>query len=74
MISVFTLNIPKWKGDPEFGHNVAGLAPYNLISDAFCSAQKSVTGDSNTFGALGGLKTMGQSFSRGVVFGPQYLG
>ncbi|KAG8997152.1 Exoglucanase 1 [Tulasnella sp. JGI-2019a] len=47
--------------------NVAGLAPYNSVSDAFCSAQKSVTGDSNTFGALGGLKTMGQSFSRGVV-------
>ncbi|KAG8973073.1 Exoglucanase 1 [Tulasnella sp. JGI-2019a] len=47
--------------------NVSGLAAYNSISDAFCAAQKTVTGDTNTFKAEGGLAAMGQSFARGVV-------
>ncbi|KAG8984630.1 Exoglucanase 1 [Tulasnella sp. JGI-2019a] len=47
--------------------NVPGLPTYNSISDPFCAAQKTVTGDTNTFANEGGLKVMGQAFSRGVV-------
>ncbi|KAG8980251.1 Exoglucanase 1 [Tulasnella sp. JGI-2019a] len=47
--------------------NVPGLAAYNSISDAFCAAQKTVTGDTNTFAAEGGLKVMGDAMARGMV-------
>ncbi|KAG8983287.1 Exoglucanase 1 [Tulasnella sp. JGI-2019a] len=47
--------------------NLPGLTTYNSVSDNFCAAQKTVTGDTNTFAAKGGLEVMGQSFTRGVV-------
>ncbi|KAG9025122.1 Exoglucanase 1 [Tulasnella sp. JGI-2019a] len=47
--------------------NLPGLTTYNSISDAFCAAQKTVTGDTNTFANEGGLKVMGQALARGVV-------
>ncbi|KAG9027910.1 Exoglucanase 1 [Tulasnella sp. JGI-2019a] len=47
--------------------NLPGLTTYNSISDAFCEAQKSVTGDTDTFETLGGMAKMGQAMARGMV-------
>ncbi|KAG8847155.1 hypothetical protein FRB96_001673 [Tulasnella sp. 330] len=47
--------------------DVSGLKPYNSISGQYCTDQKVVFNDTNTFSTHGGLTTMGQSFNRGVV-------
>ncbi|KAJ7617059.1 cellulase [Roridomyces roridus] len=48
--------------------NLAGVSPaVNGITDDFCAEQKSFTGDDNYFATLGGLKTMGESLTRGMV-------
>jgi cellulose 1,4-beta-cellobiosidase len=47
--------------------NIPGLAPYNDITDQFCADQKAITTDTNVFANQGGLKTMHDSFQRGVV-------
>ncbi|KAK4961763.1 hypothetical protein LTR10_002254 [Elasticomyces elasticus] len=46
--------------------DIAGVSG-NSITSAFCKAQKSVFGDSDTFSAKGGLKAMGESFRAGMV-------
>ncbi len=46
---------------------IAGLDAYDSITDAFCNAQKTAFGDTNSFERLGGLKAMGQSFDKGMV-------
>lgn len=46
--------------------NVDG-ADYNSVSDAFCTAQKKETGDTDEFKIRGGLKQMGASLGRGMV-------
>ncbi|EIM83934.1 cellobiohydrolaseI [Stereum hirsutum FP-91666 SS1] len=47
--------------------NIPGLATTNAISDAFCTDQKTVTGDPNTFEKLGGLPVLGNAFKKGMV-------
>ncbi|KAG9014365.1 hypothetical protein FRB94_012771 [Tulasnella sp. JGI-2019a] len=47
--------------------NIPGLKSYNSISDQFCTDQKAITGDPNTFAADGGLTATGQSLARGAV-------
>ncbi|KAG8855408.1 Exoglucanase 1 [Tulasnella sp. 330] len=47
--------------------NLPGLTTYNSISDAFCKAQKTVTGDTDTFETLGGMTEMGEAMARGMV-------
>ncbi|OCB88151.1 cellobiohydrolaseI [Sanghuangporus baumii] len=47
--------------------NIAGLDPYDSITDQFCTDQKEVFGDTNSFSSLGGLQVMGESLDRGVV-------
>lgn len=39
----------------------------NSITDAFCNAQKTAFGDTNSFEKLGGLKQMGAAIGRGMV-------
>jgi cellulose 1,4-beta-cellobiosidase len=39
----------------------------NSITDAFCTAQKTAFGDTNSFKTLGGLNGMGASLARGHV-------
>lgn len=39
----------------------------NSISDAFCKAQKTAFGDTDSFETRGGLATMGDAFERGMV-------
>ncbi|KAF2129296.1 glycoside hydrolase family 7 protein [Dothidotthia symphoricarpi CBS 119687] len=45
---------------------IAGVTG-NSITDAFCTAQKSVFGDTNSFATMGGLNAMGASLARGHV-------
>lgn len=47
--------------------NVSGMAAYDSITTDFCSSQKTVFGDTDTFSAKGGLAAMGQSLARGGV-------
>lgn len=47
--------------------NIAGITKTNAISDNFCTQQKSVFGDTNSFAARGGMTAMGNSFDRGMV-------
>ncbi|KAF7333296.1 Glucanase [Mycena sanguinolenta] len=48
--------------------NLAGISPpVNSITDAFCNAQKSAVGDTNSFEQKGGLATMGKALQRGMV-------
>jgi cellulose 1,4-beta-cellobiosidase len=44
-----------------------GLTDYNSVSDEFCDAQKSLFGDTNSFGERGGIKKMGAAFQAGMV-------
>jgi len=46
--------------------NVAGISG-NSITEDFCTAQKSVFGDTNSFANKGGLKAMGEAFKAGMV-------
>jgi cellulose 1,4-beta-cellobiosidase len=46
--------------------NVAGVSG-NAINDNFCKNQKSVFGDTDDFAAKGGIKAMGDAFSKGMV-------
>ncbi|KAI8813109.1 glycosyl hydrolase family 7-domain-containing protein [Cladochytrium replicatum] len=39
----------------------------NSVSSSYCSAQKTLFGDTNDFAAKGGLKAMGQALDRGMV-------
>jgi len=53
---------------PNSYANLAGIpATDNSITDAFCTAQKAATGDTDTFATYGGLTEMGQSLTRGGV-------
>ncbi|KAI0660696.1 cellobiohydrolaseI [Cubamyces menziesii] len=47
--------------------NIPGMAAYDSITDAFCNAQKTAFGDTNSFEKLGGLQQMGASFDKGMV-------
>ncbi|OJT14401.1 Exoglucanase 1 [Trametes pubescens] len=46
---------------------VAGMSAYDSITDAFCNAQKTAFGDTNSFEKLGGLQAMGASFDKGMT-------
>jgi cellulose 1,4-beta-cellobiosidase len=47
--------------------NIAGMDAVNSITDTYCNAQKSVFGDDNSFEKYGGLATMGDSLTNGMV-------
>ena len=47
--------------------NIPGMAAYDSVSDAFCSAQKTAFNDGNDFSARGGLTKMGKAFDKGMV-------
>ncbi|KAK5116026.1 hypothetical protein LTR62_000482 [Meristemomyces frigidus] len=46
--------------------DIAGISG-NSITEAYCKAQKSVFGDTDTFDNQGGLKAMGEAFKAGMV-------
>lgn len=52
---------------PNSVSNIAGIPAQNYVSDSWCTTQKSVFGDTNSFSAKGGLNAMGQSMDRGQV-------
>jgi len=48
--------------------NFSGLSnTYDSITDDFCTDQKSLFGDPDDFGEMGGLKVMGEALDRGMV-------
>lgn len=47
--------------------NIPGMAPYDSITEQFCTDQKLAFEDENIFGAKGGLTNMGAAFERGMV-------
>jgi cellulose 1,4-beta-cellobiosidase len=47
--------------------NFSGLPQTNSVTDTFCNNQKKLFGDRNDFEAKGGLHSMGQALSRGMV-------
>jgi cellulose 1,4-beta-cellobiosidase len=48
--------------------NIPGMSnTLDSITDSFCTSQKSVFGDTNSFQQHGGLSAMGKSFTNGVV-------
>jgi cellulose 1,4-beta-cellobiosidase len=46
---------------------ISNMAAYDSITDQFCTDQKSMFGDPNSFGTRGGINPMGQALSRGMV-------
>jgi len=52
---------------PNSVSNIAGIPSTNSITTDYCTAQKSVFGDTNTFASKGGLAGMGKSMDRGQV-------
>lgn len=48
-------------------NKVAGIPATDAISDDYCTKQKTVFGDTNSFSKLGGLTAMGGSIGRGMV-------
>lgn len=46
---------------------VPGIPAVNSITDSFCTAAKSVFGDTNSYSTKGGMKAMGDSLGRGHV-------
>ena len=47
--------------------NIPGMPADDSITDAFCNAQKTTFGDTNSFEQRGGLATMGNAFEQGMV-------
>ncbi|KAJ7131251.1 cellobiohydrolaseI [Mycena epipterygia] len=47
--------------------NLPGVPVGNSVTDAFCNAQKTAVGDTNSFEARGGLATMGAALQKGMV-------
>ncbi|KAJ3483010.1 hypothetical protein NLI96_g6591 [Meripilus lineatus] len=47
--------------------NIPGIPTGNSVTDAFCNAQKSVFGDTNSFENLGGLGAMDKALVNGMV-------
>ena len=47
--------------------NIPGMGTFDSVTDAFCNAQKSAFGDTNTFESLGGLAQMGNAFQNGMA-------
>ena len=47
--------------------NISGMGTYDSITDAFCNAQKTAFGDTNSFEKLGGLVQMGRALDTGMV-------
>ncbi|KAL0953572.1 hypothetical protein HGRIS_004789 [Hohenbuehelia grisea] len=47
--------------------NVPGMSAYDSVTDNFCNAQKQAFGDTNSFEQRGGLKAMGQAFTKGMA-------
>jgi cellulose 1,4-beta-cellobiosidase len=61
----------QWKQNGVMINNsvvaVAGMKPYNSISDAYCADESATFGDSDYFETKGGLKGLGASLNRGHV-------
>lgn len=51
----------------NFVIEVVGVDQMNFISEGFCEQQKSVFGDNNYFGQLGGMRVMGESLKKMVL-------
>ncbi|KIM80652.1 glycoside hydrolase family 7 protein [Piloderma croceum F 1598] len=47
--------------------NIPKMTTYDSVTDVFCNDQKTTFGDPNSFEARGGLATMGQALSKGMV-------
>jgi len=47
--------------------NFQGITPYTSVTDNFCTEVKQYFGDKNDFEAKGGLKTMGDALTKGMV-------
>nr|BAH59085.1 cellulase [Coniophora puteana] len=47
--------------------NIPGLTAYDSVTDQFCTDQKTVFNNTDSFADKGGLKAMGESFATGVV-------
>ncbi|TDL22747.1 cellulase [Rickenella mellea] len=52
---------------PNSVANIPNVPAVNSITDAFCNAQKTEFGDTNSFETRGGLATMGKSLQQGMV-------
>jgi cellulose 1,4-beta-cellobiosidase len=52
---------------PNAKTSVAGLDPFDSITDGNCDAQKQAFGESNDFKSHGGMKAMSDSLERGMV-------
>ncbi|KAL0572161.1 hypothetical protein V5O48_009808 [Marasmius crinis-equi] len=47
--------------------NVPGMDSFDSVTDAFCNAQKTAFGDTNSFEDRGGLAVMGDAFASGMT-------
>jgi len=52
---------------PNSFSSFTGLTSYDSVSDKFCTAQKSLFGDKNSFADKGGLKALGDALDKGLV-------
>jgi len=52
---------------PNSMSNIPGLTNQNSITDAWCASKATIFGDSNGFETKGGLATMGNAFTQGMV-------
>lgn len=67
LTSIKRFYVQNGKVIPNSVSNIAGVPSQNYVSDAWCTAQKTVFGDTNSFSAKGGLTAMGKSMDRGQV-------
>ncbi|KAG6846230.1 hypothetical protein H0H93_015169, partial [Arthromyces matolae] len=47
--------------------NVSGMSAYDSITAAYCTAQKTAFGDTDSFGSKGGITQMGTALAQGMV-------
>ncbi|GLB38003.1 putative glycosyl hydrolase 7 (cellulase C) family protein [Lyophyllum shimeji] len=47
--------------------NIPGMTAYDSITSAFCSAQKTAFGDTDSFGNKGGMSNMSKAMANGMV-------
>ncbi|KAI0312803.1 cellobiohydrolaseI [Amylostereum chailletii] len=67
LVEIRRVYVQNGKVIPNSKTNVPGMAAFDSVTDAFCNAQKTAFGDTNSFESRGGLRAMGQSFDRGMV-------
>lgn len=67
LTAIRRLYIQNGKVIKQSNTDVSGITTTNEITDKFCTEQKKVTGDTNSFASKGGMSGMDKALSNGMV-------